>query len=103
MKLEEFKNIKEAIVLLMSEYVRLEKGLDKIDDAAVQIEEIQSEIQRLKTLSESSLDRLSKDILEENCIYLHLVLNHSFKKIAAETGNIYSSEKIRRMCRDYEW
>lgn len=76
---------------------------DKVGNAVVQIADIQREIQNLEILRNSALNRLSRDIFEENCLFMHLSLKYSWAKIAVDTGGINTPDNIRIMCNRYHW
>ncbi len=99
MTLREIKSINKEISRLRSKMLRLEgeaantapnlSGLpgadsisDKVGNAVTQIADIQNEIHRLEMLRNSALNRLSRDVFEENCIYMRLKLHYGWTKIA---------------------
>ncbi len=76
---------------------------DKVGTAVTQIADMQREIQNLEILRNSELNRLSRDILEENCLFMRLSLHYSWTKIALEVGGNNTADSIRMMCGRYEW
>lgn len=76
---------------------------DKVGNAVAQVADIQREIQNLEILRNSALNRLSRDIFEENCLFMRLSLHYSWTKIAVETGGYNSPDNIRMKCKNYEW
>ena len=76
---------------------------DKIGNVVTQITDIQREIQELEIIRNSELNRLSKDKLEENCLFMRLSLHYSWTKIANKVGGNNTSDSIRMMCERYFW
>lgn len=76
---------------------------DKVGNAVVQIADIQRDIQNLEIRRNSALNSLSRDIFEENCLFMHFCLKYSWAKIAVITGGINSPDNIRIRCSNYKW
>lgn len=76
---------------------------DKIGNAVTQITDIQREIQNLEILRNSALNRLSRDIFEENCLFMRLSLHYSWNKIALQVGGNNTADGIRKICERYSW
>ncbi len=76
---------------------------DKIGKCVTEIADLEKNIADLKAKRDYELSRLSKDVDEENCIYLFLVRHYSWAKIAIQTGGINSPDNIRMKCTNYEW
>lgn len=120
MTVKEIKAINKKISNLRAKIARLEgeatntssnitgmpltKGAtDKIGKTVAQIVDTQKEIQNLEILRNSALNRLSRDIFEENCIFMRLSLKYSWTKIAMECGGNNTADGIRMMCERYKW
>lgn len=120
MTVKEFKYINREISRLKAKVIRLEddatntavklsdtpgsgNSSDKIGNAVTQIADIKNEIQRLETLRNSALNRLSRDVFEENCIYMKLKLHYGWTKIAMKVGGNNKGDNIRKMCGKYKW
>lgn len=120
MTAKEIKRMNKEIARLRSKIIRLKNeaagttpnlsdmphvsGIsDKIGTAVTQIVDIQREIQNLETLRNSEINRLSRDVLEENCLFMRLHLNYSWTKIAIECGGGNTKDSVRMMCERYEW
>lgn len=120
MTAKKIKHINKEISRLKAEVVRLESEAtntapklsdspgggsvsDKIGNAVTQITDIQREIQKLEILRNSALNRLSRDIYEENCLFMHLCLKYSWVKISVITGGINTPDNIRIKCSNYKW
>ena len=120
MTAREIKHINKEISRLKAKVIRLESEAtntapklsdspgggsvsDKIGNAVKQITDIQREIQNLEILRNSALNRLSRDIFEENCLFMHFCLKYSWAKIAVITGGINSPDNIRIRCSNYKW
>lgn len=76
---------------------------DKIGNSVALIVDIQREIQNLEILRNSALNRLSRDVFEENCIFMRFSLNYSWTKIALKCGGNNTADGIRMMCERYKW
>lgn len=76
---------------------------DKVGNAVVQIADIQRDIQNLEIRRNSALNSLSREIFEENCLFMRLALHYSWAKIAVDTGGINTPDSIRKMCNRYRW
>ena len=76
---------------------------DKVGNAVSQITDIQREIQNLEILRNSALNRLSKDVFEENCLFMRLCLHYSWAKIAMQVGGGNTANGIRMKCERYSW
>lgn len=120
MTAKEIKQINKEISRLKAKVIRLESeaistapklsGLpggggdsDKIGNAVSQITDIQREIQNLEILRNSALNRLSRDIFEENCLFMRLSLHYSWTKIAVQVGGNNTPDGIRKICERYSW
>lgn len=121
MTAKEIKHINREISRLKAKVIRLESEVtnispklsdspgggnvsDKIGTAVTQITDIQREIQNLEILRNSALNRLSRDIFEENCLFMQLRLHYSWDKIAMETTDGNSTgDSIRMKCERYSW
>lgn len=120
MTAKEIKHINKEISRLKAKVIRLENeatntsvklsdmpgsdgSSDKIGNTVAQIADIQREIQNLEILRNSALNRLSRDIFEENCLFMHFCLKYSWTKIAVITGGINSPDNIRIRCSNYKW
>lgn len=118
--LKEIKNINKEIARLRAKIMRLRNeaenispvitGMphnggtsDKIGNVVAQMSDIQREIQNLEILRNSALIRLSRDIFEENCLFMRLALHYSWTKIALEIGGGNTGDGIRKMCERYNW
>ena len=76
---------------------------DKVGNAVAQVADIQREIQNLEILRNSALNRLSRDIFEENCLFMRLSLHYSWAKIAVKIGGGNTVDSIKKMCYRYHW
>lgn len=77
---------------------------DKIGSCIAEIDDTEQELKRLIAIRDKSLRRLSKDIDEENCIYLFLVRRYSWRRIAQITdGRLDTVASIKKRCYKYEW
>lgn len=76
---------------------------DKIGSLTAEILSLSKEIDALEDLYQNSLNRLSRNILEENCIYMHYNLNYSWVKIAMKVGGKNTANGLRMMCERYSW
>ncbi len=120
MTVKEFKYINKEISRLKAKVIRLEdeatntavklsdtpgsgNSSDKIGNAVTQIADIKNEIQKLETLRNSALNRLSKDVFEENCLFMKLGLRYSWTKIAMKVGGNNKGDNIRKICGKYKW
>ena len=120
MTAKEIKNINREIAKLKSKMIRLEheatntapvlsdmpsvhNASDKIGSSVAEITDIQREIQNLEIIRNSALNRLSREIFEENCLFMRLSLRYSWAKISIETGGNNSADNIRIMCCRYSW
>lgn len=120
MTAKEIKRINKEISRLRAKVVRLESEAvntapnlsdtpvaggvtDKIGNAVVEIADIQREIQNLEILRNSALNRLSRDIFEENCLFMRLSLHYSWTKIAVQVGGNNTADGIRMMCERHSW
>jgi len=74
---------------------------DKVGNIVSQITDIKIDIQALSLKRDMALNMLSREIFEENCIYMRLKLHYSWAKIAALVGS--SVEGIKKMCYRYSW
>lgn len=117
---KEIKHINKEISRLKAKAIRLENeatntavklsdmpgsdgSSDKIGNTVTQIADIQREIQNLEILRNSELNRLSRDIFEENCLFMRLSLHYSWAKIAIQVGGNNTADGIRKMCERYSW
>lgn len=117
---KEIKQINKEISRLRSKAIRLESEAfkitpalsdtpgaggtsDKVGNAVSQITDIQREIQNLEILRNSALNRLSRDIFEENCLFMHYGLHYSWQKIASTIGRTDAVESIKKTCYRYHW
>lgn len=117
---KDIKNINKDISKLRSKIARLEgeatntspniSGMpvanstsDKVGDAVTQIVDTQKQIQNLEILRNSALNRLSRDVMEENCIFMRFSLNYSWTRIAMECGGNNTADSVRKMCDRYKW
>lgn len=117
---KKIKQINKEISRLRSKAIRLENEAfkitsalsdtpgaggtsDKVGNAVSQITDIQREIQNLEILRNSALNRLSRDIFEENCLFMRLSLHYSWNKIAMQVGGNNTADGIRMMCERYSW
>lgn len=120
MTLREIKNINNEIARLKSKIIRLRNeaenispvvtGMphsggtaDTIGNIVAQMSDMQREIQNLEILRNSALNRLSRDIFEENCLFMRLALHYSWTKIALEIGGGNTGDGIRMKCERYSW
>lgn len=120
MTIREIKGINRQISQLRSKVIRLEAEAtkttqtisdmpgtanvsDKVGMITSQIADIQREIQNLEIYRNSALNRLSRDVFEENCIFMKLSLRYSWVKIAMQIGGNNTADNIRMKCKDYEW
>ena len=120
MTLKEIKNINKEIARLRAKIMRLRNeaenispvitGMpynagtsDKVGNIVAQMSDIQKEIQNLEILRNSALIRLSRDIFEENCLFMRLALHYSWTKIALEIGGGNTGDGIRMRCERYNW
>lgn len=120
MTAKEIKRINKEIARLRSKVLRLEAEAtktttnlsftptvsgtsDKVGNAVSQIVNIQREIQNLEILRDSALNRLSREIFEENCLFMRLSLHYSWTKIAMEVKGNNTADSIRVMCNRYSW
>lgn len=120
MNVKEIKLINKEIARLKAKVVRLENEAtdtsvkmsdisfsgttsDKVGNAVTQIADIQREIQNLEILRNSALNRLSRDVFEENCLFMRLSLHYSWTKIATQVGGNNTVDSIKKMCYRYHW
>lgn len=120
MTAKKIKHINKEISRLKAKVIRLESEAtntavklsdtpgggnvsDKIGNAVTQITDIQREIQNLEILRNSALNRLSRDIFEENCLFMRLSLHYSWTKIALKVGGNNTADGIRKVCERYSW
>ncbi len=120
MTAREIKHINKEISRLRAKVIRLESeavntapnmsdtpvagcASDKIGNAVSEITDIQREIQNLEILRNSALNRLSRDVFEENCLFMRLSLHYSWTKIAVQVGGNNTADGIRMMCERYSW
>lgn len=118
--IKEIKKINKEISRLKTKAIRLESeatkvtqtlsdmpgagnASDKVGNIATQVADIQREIQNLEILRNSALNRLSKDIFEENCLFMRLSLRYSWTKIALQVGGNNTADGIRKVCERYSW
>jgi transcription elongation factor len=118
--LKEIKKINKEIARLSSKIKRLEgeatnttpnlsgepsgNGVsDKIGNAVAEITDAKKEIQNLEILRNSALNRLSKDVFEENCLFMFLSLKYSWVKISMKVEGNYTPDNIRIKCSNYKW
>lgn len=77
---------------------------DKIGECVAEIADLDAQISALRTQREYELNRLSKDVDEENCIYLFLVENYTWLKIAQITdGRLDTVNSIKKRCYKHVW
>lgn len=76
---------------------------DKVGNSVAQVVDIQRDIQNLEILRSSALNRLSREIMEENCIFMRFSLHYSWTKIAVECGGGNTADSVRMMCERYSW
>lgn len=110
---KEISRLKAKVIRLESEATNTSPKLsdspgggnvsDKIGNAVTQITDIQREIQNLEILRNSALNRLSRDIFEENCLFMRLSLHYSWNKIAMQVGGNNTVDSIKKMCYRYHW
>ena len=110
---KEISRLKAKVIRLESEAVNTTSRLsdtpgvcgasDKIGNAVTEITDIQREIQNLEILRNSALNRLSRDIFEENCLFMRLSLHYSWAKIAMQVGGNNTADGIRKICERYSW
>ena len=110
---KEISRLKTKTIRLESEATKVTQTLsdmpsagnvsDKVGNIVTQIADIQREIQNLEILRNSELNRLSKDIFEENCLFMRLSLHYSWTKIALQAGGNNTADSIRVMCDRYTW
>lgn len=110
---KEISRLKTKAIRLESEATKVTQTLsdmpgtgnvsDKVGKIVTQIADIQREIQNLEILRNSELNRLSRDIFEENCLFMRLSLHYSWVKIAMQIGGNNTADNIRMKCRNYEW
>ncbi len=110
---KEISRLKAKVIRLESEAVNTTPRLsdtpgvggasDKIGNAVTEITDIQREIQNLEILRNSALNRLSRDIFEENCLFMRLSLHYSWAKIAMQVGGNNTADGIRKICERYSW
>jgi hypothetical protein len=120
MTAKEIRRINKEITRLRSKVTRLESEAfkitpslcdtpgsgdtsDKVGNAVTQIADIQREIQNLEILRNSALNRLSRDVFEENCLFMHYSLHYSWQKIASAVGRSDAVESIKKICYRYHW
>ncbi len=120
MTLKEIKNINKEIARLRAKIIRLRneaentsqiitgmphsnKTSDKVGNIVAQMSDVQREIQNLEILRNSELNRLSREIFEENCLFMRLALHYSWTKIALEIGGGNTGDGIRMRCERYNW
>ncbi len=120
MTAKEIKQINKEISRLRSKMIRLENEAlntapkltdlpgannvsDKVGNTVAQVADIQREIQNLEILRNSALNRLSRDIFEENCLFMRLSLHYSWTKIALQVGGNNTADGVRMMCERYSW
>lgn len=76
---------------------------DKIGALTAEISALHHEAHELEDVYENALSRLSRDIFEENCLYMHYVLEYSWTKIALKVGGNNSADSIKKMCYRHSW
>ncbi len=77
---------------------------DKIGKCVAEIADVEKEISKLSADRNYALGRLSADIDEENCIYLFLVKNYTWEKIAQiADGRPDTADSIRMRCAKHQW
>lgn len=120
MTLKEIKNINKEIARLRAKIIRLRNeaenispvitgtphcgtSSDKVGNIVAQMSDVQREIQNLEILRNSELNRLSREIFEENCLFMRLALHYSWTKIALEIGGGNTGDGIRMRCERYNW
>lgn len=77
---------------------------DAIGKKVAAIVDAENSIKELINFRNCELGRLSRDVFEENCIYLFLVRKLTWRRIATEiTGRPDTADSIRMRCKDYKW
>ena len=77
---------------------------DRIGRCVSEIADIERTMNDLISQRDHEFRRLSKEIFEENCIYLFLVRRYSWRKIAQRmTGRVDAADSIRKKCYRYKW
>ena len=77
---------------------------DRIGRCVSEIADIEHTLNDLISKRDHEYRRLSKEIFEENCIYLFLVRRYSWRRIAQlMTGRIDTADSIRKRCYRYKW
>lgn len=77
---------------------------DRIGKCVAEIADVEKEISRLSAERNDALNRLSLDVDEENCIYLFLVENYTWQKIAQITNDRPdTADSIRMRCAKHHW
>ena len=105
------KTLSSKLVVLETERERITQKLsftpasngvsDKIGTLTAEILHISNEISEYEDLYEKEINRLSRGIFEENCLYLHYKHNLSWPCIAVKVGG--TEDSIRKMCERYKW
>ena len=77
---------------------------DKIGKYVAEIEESEEKLRKLRAYRDKELSRLSLDVDEENCIWLHLARGYSWRKIAMTVDDRPdTADSIRMRCLRYKW
>lgn len=77
---------------------------DKLGRCVAEISDTEREFSELRARRDIELDRLSKDIAEENCIWLFLVKRYTWRHIAQLIdGRPDTADSIRMRCYRYKW
>lgn len=107
-------NLCSKVVRLRSEVVNVTPALtgmpggngdsDAIGRNVAAITDAENLIKELIEYRSRELEKLSKDVFEENCIYLFLVERRSWRYIATKiTGRPDTAESIKKRCYRHSW
>ena len=120
MTAKEIKNINREIARLKAKIVRIQAEDDtistklselpsasqtscKVENAVVQIADIQRDIQNLEIRRNSALNSLSRDDFVENCLFMRLSLHYSWAKILTKIGGSNTIDSLKKMCYRHHW
>ena len=121
MTIREIKEINRRIALLSRKLERLKSDAlrvtpslsgmpsggqvsDRVGKCVTEIADVEAQLTELVRFRDCELRRLSKDVDEENCIYLFLVSGYSWRQIARVTdGRVDTVASIKKRCYKYEW
>ena len=88
----------------LSEMPGSHNDTDKLGAVISEIANVEDQIEALTARRDAALSRLSRDVDEENCIYLFLVRRYTWRRIAQITGGRMDTvESIKKRCYRYEW